>query len=229
MTTRTIGLEIDVLAQARKRAAQFRQARQAEGTLVVHLMSSPGAGKTSLLEATARRWQGVHSLAVLVGDLATERDAVRLRPWAPAAQLTTGGACHLELPLVERAYRQLSGGPFEYLFIEDVGNLVCPASHDLGHHLRVILLSTPEGDDKAGKYPKAFRTSQVLVVTKTDLVPHVPFSVDDAVADARQIQPQLICLSLSALTGEGVPAWLQLLEEFRHRLVEAPHEPRAGC
>src|SRR5262249_4387846 len=146
-------------------------------------------------EATARHWAG-RRLAVLVGDVATERDCQRLLPLAPAVQITTGGACHLELPLVERALGQLGRSDLEFLFIEDVGNLVCPACHDVGQHLRVVLLSVTEGDDKPAKYPRAFRTAQALVLTKLDLLPHVPFAPEAAERDARAIQPDLEVLAV---------------------------------
>lgn len=209
----------EVQAEARATAAEFRAARTASGTLVVNLISSPGAGKTSLLEATARHWQGERSLAVLVGDIATDRDAQRLAPWAPVVQLTTGGACHLEIPLVERAFDQLGGAPLDYLFVENVGNLVCPASFDLGEHLRVVMLSVTEGDDKPAKYPKAFRTSQGLLINKLDLLPFVPFSVEAAAADARSIAPELTVLPVCARTGEGLAGWWEFLEQQRSRLL----------
>src|SRR5262249_15310630 len=157
--------------------------------LVVQLISSPGSGKTALLEATARHWGTTRRMAVLVGDIETDRDAQRLAPLVPTVQITTGGACHLELPLVERAFRRLPDVPADFLFIEDVGNLVCPASHDVGCHVRVLLLSVTEGDDKPGKYPKAFRISDALIVSKLDLLLHVPFSVEAAAKDAHLIQP----------------------------------------
>jgi hydrogenase nickel incorporation protein HypB len=215
----TVRVDRDVNAAPRGRAAELRQEWTRQGTLVVNVLSSPGAGKTSLLEATARHWRGRHTMQVLVGDLATDRDAQRLAPWAPAVQLTTGGACHLELPLVERGLRELPDERCEFLFIENVGNLVCPASHDLGEHVRVLLLSTTEGDDKPGKYPKAFRTSQMLVISKTDLLPYVPFSVEAACEDARLIQPDLECVSVCARTGKGVSDWCEALERRRERLL----------
>jgi hydrogenase nickel incorporation protein HypB len=160
-------------------------------------------------------------LGVLVGDVETDRDAQRLAPFAPTVQITTGGACHLEIPLVERAYSKFKNARFDYLFIEDVGNLVCPASHDLGEHLRVILVSSTEGDDKPGKYPKAFRTSDVLVITKADLLRHVPFSVQQAEDDAHRIQPALKTFTLSAQTEEGVAEWCAFLERELDRLRTA--------
>jgi hydrogenase nickel incorporation protein HypB len=210
----------DVLTTAREEAAEFRARMTRRGTLVVNLISSPGAGKTSLIAATARHWAGAHSLAILTGDIATERDAERLRPWAPVVQLTTGGACHLEWPLVERGWQALGEPDVAFLFVENVGNLVCPASHDLGEHLRAIVLSTTEGDDKPAKYPKAFRTSQVLVINKIDLLGHVPFSVEAARADACSIQPDLAVLPVSAWRGEGIANWCEFLTKARERLNE---------
>ena len=219
MTERKIECHNDILARKREQATHFRELRGHEGTLVVQLMSSPGAGKTTLLEETARRFNGSATMAVLVGDLATTRDADRLRRFVPTSQLTTGGACHLEMSLVQSGFNLLAGEPVDFLFIEDVGNLVCPASHDVGQHLRVTLLSVTEGDDKAAKYPKAFRTSQALIITKLDLLPYVPFSVDLALKDARSIQPKLESLALCATTGEGMDAWIAYLRLMRNTLV----------
>ena len=218
MTYRNITVARDVQAVAKQSAAEARERFTRQGTLVVNLLSSPGSGKTSLLQATARHWQGQRSMAVLVGDIATDRDAQRLTPLVPAVQLTTGGACHLDLALVQRGWEALAVPEVEFLFIENVGNLVCPASHDLGEHLRVIVLSVPEGDDKPAKYPKAFRTSQVLVINKTDLLPYVPFSIDQAIEDARLIQPRLEVFATSALHDTGIEAWCEYLEQARERL-----------
>ena len=212
---RVIVVERNVQSSARASAEDFRRQRTSAGTLVVNLVSSPGAGKTSLLQATARHWAGLYRLAVLVGDLATDRDAQRLAPLVEVVQMTTGGACHLELPLVERAFGWLASPALDFLFIENVGNLVCPASHDLGEHLRVILLSTPEGDDKPGKYPKMFRGSDALVISKTDLLPHVPFSIESAAEDARLIRPDLPLFPVSSLDGNGLASWCHFLEEQR--------------
>ncbi|MFM7057277.1 MAG: hydrogenase nickel incorporation protein HypB [Planctomycetota bacterium] len=221
MATVTVSVQQDLLAEKKRLAGDFRAACAAAGTLVVNLVSSPGAGKTSLLQAIARHWSGRISAGVLVGDIATERDADRLRPLLPVRQLTTGGACHLDVGLVQRGLALLPEKPFDVLFIENVGNLVCPASHDLGEHLRVVLLSVPEGDDKPGKYPKMFRTSQALVITKTDLLPYVPFSPAAAIADARVIQPELQVFQLSALQGTGVEEWCEFLLDARRRFTAA--------
>jgi hydrogenase nickel incorporation protein HypB len=139
----------------------------------------------------------------------------------PAAQLTTGGACHLQLSLVRRGLQALGDPKVDFLFIENVGNLVCPASHDLGEHIRVVLLSVTEGDDKPGKYPKMFRSSQALVISKMDLLPHVPFRIDSAIADAHAIQPDLTPLYVSAITGDGIANWCQFLENSRKRLLQS--------
>lgn len=221
MTARTIEIRQDLQQAARAAAEELRRVMTRRGTLVVNIVSSPGAGKTSLLEATARHWPN-RRMAVLVGDLATDRDARRLQPYLPAVQLTTGGACHLELPLVHRGLEKLgtSQESLEFLFIENVGNLVCPASHDLGEHLRVVLLSTTEGDDKPGKYPKMFRTSQAMVVSKLDLLPHLPFSLEAVADDARQIQPELAVMPLSALSSVGIRQWLEYLDLQRQKMID---------
>ena len=212
---RTITVRRDVLATARADAEQQRGELARRGTCVINLLSSPGAGKTTLLQATARAWAGKRSMAVLVGDLETDRDAQRLAPLVPTAQLTTGGACHLELPLVQQGLAALGDPHVDFLFVENVGNLVCPASHDLAEHLRVVLISTTEGDDKPGKYPKMFRTSDAMLISKTDLLPHVPFSVDLVTADARRIQPQLDVMSVCALHGTGIDVWCDYLDKQR--------------
>lgn len=219
MQTKTIMVNQDILATTKQLAAVQKLEWTAQRTLAVNIVSSPGAGKTSLLQATAQHWQGRYQMAVLVGDLATDRDAERLRPWVPVEQLTTGGACHLELPLVRQGLARLPQTRWDFLFIENIGNLVCPASHDLGEHLRVVLLSTTEGDDKPGKYPKMFRTSQAMVISKTDLLPYVPFSVDAAVEDALLIQPAIRTISTSALHGTGIPEWCDFLETTRNTML----------
>lgn len=219
MNQRTIDVKQDIRSQRRAAADRFREQMQERGALVVRLLSSPGAGKTTLLERTAERLSGEFSVGILVGDVETERDAERLAPYAPTKQITTGGACHLELPLVEKALPSVCDGELDFLFIEDVGNLICPASHELGEHLRIIVLSTPEGDDKPGKYPKAFRTSQAVVISKLDLLPHVPFSVANAREDARAVQPELEVLTVAALHGEGVDNWCDFLISKRRQLL----------
>lgn len=219
MPETTIQVKRDIRAERRAAAEAFQRQMTTRGTLIVRLLSSPGAGKTTLLQKTAERLGREFSVGVLVGDVETERDAERLAPFAPTKQITTGGACHLELPLVERALPALGEQRLEFLFIEDVGNLICPASHELGEHVRVIVLSTTEGDDKPGKYPKAFRTSQVVVISKLDLLPHVPFSIDRATEDALTVQPDLTVLPVCALTSEGMDGWCEFLESRRRDAV----------
>jgi hydrogenase nickel incorporation protein HypB len=227
MSTKTVQVKLDIRAEHLAAANAFRHNMARQGTLVVRLLSSPGSGKTALLEKTAKWLRKSYTIGVMVGDVETDRDAQRLAPFAPTVQITTGGACHLEIPLVERASKKLDKPRLDFLFIEDVGNLVCPASHDLGEHLRVLLLSTTEGDDKPGKYPKAFRTSDVMVVTKTDLLPYVPFSVKRAGKDARRVQPAIKIFMLSAHSGDGVAQWCAFLERERKRLQAASNADAA--
>ncbi len=228
MTTQTIPVGKDLLSPAKQAALELRAEFTRRGIFIVNIVSSPGAGKTSLLEATAKHWADKGKMSVLVGDLATDRDAQRLAPLAPTVQLTTGGACHLEMPLIRKGLDQLGAVDTDFLFIENIGNLVCPASHDLGEHLRVVVLSTTEGDDKPGKYPKMFRTSQVLVITKADLLPYVPFSVEAAIADARLIQPNLQAVSVCARDGCGIAEWCALLDAARNQML-AERDKNAIC
>ncbi len=229
MNEQTIPVRRDVRAERRAAALRFQQTMAARGTFIVRLLSSPGSGKTLLLEKTTARLAPCYRVGVLVGDVETTRDAERLAPYAPSVQITTGGACHLELHLVERQLPELGDGPLDFLFIEDVGNLICPASHELGEHVRVIVLSTTEGDDKPGKYPKAFRTSQVTVISKLDLLPYVPFSVERAMEDARLVQPEMTFFPLSAWTDDGLEAWLEFLTTQRSQMLEqAALEPPVG-
>jgi hydrogenase nickel incorporation protein HypB len=232
MAGKTIQVKRDIRAEQLAAANAFRHTMAEQGTLVVRLMSSPGSGKTALLEKTAEVFGQSLNVGVMVGDVETDRDAQRLAPFAPVVQITTGGACHLEIPLVIRAMSQFKKHVFDILFIEDVGNLVCPASHDLGEHLRVLLLSTTEGDDKPGKYPKAFRTSDVLIITKSDLLPYVPFSVKAAEKDARRIQPGLKLFTVSAQKSDGLEKWCDFLRREHRRLLatrkmETPRSNRA--
>lgn len=219
MTTETISVERDIRSQRREEAARWRQSLTERGILCVNVISSPGAGKTSLFQATARHWQNRHRVAVLVGDIATDRDAQRLAPLVPVHQLTTGGACHLELPLIQQGFREVDHPDLEYLLIENIGNLVCPASHDLGEHIRIVVLSVTEGDDKPGKYPKAFRTSQACVISKCDLLPYVPFDWNAVTADVSQVHDGIPVMGVSSLNGTGVDAWCAFLEQQRARLL----------
>ncbi len=211
----------DILGTNQKIAGEIRAACAKKGILVVNLMSSPGSGKTTLLESLAGRFKDRLRMAVIEGDIETERDAERIRAKGiPAWQITTGGACHLEARMVARLLPAL-GAAVDILFIENVGNLVCPAGYDLGESLRIVLLSAPEGDDKPKKYPKVFRTAQVLLLTKADLLPHLPFDVQRAQAEALEINPRLRVFVLSAVTGEGLDAFADFLAAERARMRNA--------
>ena len=187
-----------------------------KGIYVMNLISSPGSGKTTLLEKTIEAIKDEISIGVLEGDIETDLDAERIRAkGVPAVQLTTGGACHLESPLVHKGFHelehQLGGKKLDLLFIENVGNLVCPSFFDLGEHIRVVLISIPEGHDKPLKYPKALRTSSVLMISKSDLVPYFNFDIEKAKKDALAINPSLKIFVTSATTGEGIDEWLKFL------------------
>jgi hydrogenase nickel incorporation protein HypB len=217
--SRVITVRRDVQTAAQGAAESFRQRMTERGTLVVNVLSSPGSGKTSLLATTADELRDRFRAAVLVGDIATDRDAHRLSEHVPAVQLTTGGACHLEFPLIEQGWQALGEPAVEFLFLENIGNLVCPASHDLGEHLRVLLLSTTEGDDKPAKYPKAFRTSHAMVVSKIDLLPYVPFEIAKAVDDACSIRPDLAVFPVSTRPPTGLTPWCEYLVDQRRRML----------
>lgn len=179
--------------------------------VAINLMSSPGAGKTSLLEATIDRLAQNRRMGVVEGDLETERDAQRIRSkGVPAIQITTGNACHLDAHLVHAALHQLDLDAIDILFIENVGNLVCPASFDLGQHLNVTLLSVTEGDDKPAKYPVMFRQTDAMLISKIDLLPHLTdFDPQQAELHLRQLANPAQVMRLSAQTGEGLEAWCQ--------------------
>ena len=207
-----VEVQKSALAANQETAGALRARFAAAGTLVVNLISSPGSGKTTLLEATVQRLRGRASMAALEGDIATERDADRLRrAGIPAHQILTGGACHLDARQVDRALAEHLRGHADILFIENVGNLICPTSYDLGEDFKVALLSVPEGEDKPFKYPAIFARSEVTVITKCDLLPHVPFKLDEAKGQLAALRPDGACLVTSATTGEGLDAWCDLL------------------
>jgi hydrogenase nickel incorporation protein HypB len=184
------------------------------GLLAINLMSGPGSGKTTLLEATAKAAD--FRFGVIEGDLETERDADRLRAVGVRAyQIVTGTSCHLNAKMVQKAISKLGLDELDVLFVENVGNLVCPASHDLGTHLNVVLLSTPEGDDKVLKYPVMFRKADLVLVTKADLAKHFDFDIEKVRQEVSQLKPGTKTLALSAKQGEGVEAWLQFIAQHR--------------
>lgn len=221
MTRKDVLVLEDLLGTNKQIAAEIRRKLGERGILAVNLLSSPGSGKTTLLEALAERLKNHFRLAVIEGDIETERDAERIRrKGIPAWQITTGGACHLEAKMVGPVLAEVPAD-IDFLFIENVGNLVCPAGYDLGENLRCVLLSAPEGDDKPAKYPRAFLTADVLVLTKIDLVPYLPFDPGKAAGEALAINPRLSVFRVSALRGEG-------MDELAAFFVGALEKGRSG-
>ncbi|MDJ0957214.1 MAG: hydrogenase nickel incorporation protein HypB [Arenicellales bacterium] len=205
----------DLLHENDHQARHNREHFDQHDVLAINLMSSPGAGKTRLLEATIDRLAHDKQIGVVEGDLETERDAQRIRSkGVPAVQITTGSACHLDAHLVHEALHQLDLAAIDFLFIENVGNLVCPASFDLGQHLNVTLLSVTEGDDKPAKYPVMFRQTDLMLISKIDLLPHLTdFDPRQAELHLRQLANPAQTICLSAQTGEGLDAWCQWVGE----------------
>jgi hydrogenase nickel incorporation protein HypB len=221
MSTKTISVVRDLLATNKQAAGAIRQELRSRGILCVNLLSSPGSGKTTLLESLAGRFEGRYRMAVIEGDIETERDAERIRARGiPAWQITTGGACHLEAKMVGKVLGEVPAA-IDLLFIENVGNLVCPASYDLGEEIRCVLLSSPEGDDKPAKYPQAFLSADCLILTKSDLVPYLPFDPAKAAAEALAIKPGLRVFTVSALRNEGMDALAAYFAEALARLRSA--------
>jgi hydrogenase nickel incorporation protein HypB len=184
------------------------------GILAVNLMSSPGAGKTSLLEKTIELLKDKYRIGVIEGDLETERDAQRVREkGAYAYQITTGQTCHLDAFMVHKGLHHLPLEELDIVFVENVGNLVCPASFDVGTHLNVVLLSVPEGDDKPAKYPVMFEKADLLLITKVDLLPYFDFDVDRCVKEFKEINPKADVILLSVKTGEGLNRWINWLTQ----------------
>ena len=207
-------------------AEQIRKRVNERGILLINITSSPGSGKTTLLQETARRLGDRLNVKVLVGDLETERDADRLREVGlDARQIVTGGICHLEAQMVWQGMETLDLDGVDVLIIENVGNLVCPAAFDLGEDFRVTLIAVTEGDDKPKKYPRMFLTSEVMVVSKCDLLPYLPFSVEAVIADARDINPDIEVLEVSSLKGDGMDAWCEWLIAHAARKREAHLKP----
>jgi hydrogenase nickel incorporation protein HypB len=215
MAVRTIEVRERVMARNDERAAAVRERLERAGVVAFNLVSSPGSGKTSLLERTLDRVGEELDVAVVTGDVQTQNDADRLarRTTRLVQAVVTGGACHLDALQVETALGSLDLERTRLLFIENVGNLVCPASWDLGEHAKVVVFSVTEGEDKPVKYPKMFQQSRYAVLNKIDLLPHLEFSIDEAVANARRVNPELRFFLTSALTGEGMDQWYEFLRE----------------
>src|SRR5271157_2056092 len=217
MTTRIVELRRGILKKNDELAAGLRNRYTAAGVLVLNLVSSPGTGKTAFLERTLRelRERGAHA-AALVGDLETDNDARRLAAsGAPVRQINTHGICHLEAEMIGRHLEGWEMGALDYLFIENVGNLVCPSSYDLGEKVRVALLSVTEGEDKPLKYPTMFNSADAAVVTKMDIAGAVGFDRETALKNINEIRPGIRIFETSAKTGAGLQEWLGYLEEAR--------------
>jgi hydrogenase nickel incorporation protein HypB len=203
-----VPLERKVLSENDRIAADLRERFRANGVLCLNLISSPGSGKTTLLERTLEGFGRDTRVAVLTGDIQTDNDAARLARYGfPVKQITTGGTCHLDARMIERALQDWRLEDLDILFIENVGNLVCPASYDLGEAAKIVLLSVTEGEDKPLKYPSIFFKSALLVLTKLDLLPHVPFNLSAAEENARRVHPEIEILKVSCLTGAGMAEW----------------------
>ncbi|WP_428420367.1 hydrogenase nickel incorporation protein HypB [Methylibium sp.] len=212
--TQTIALEAAVLGKNQALAERNRGWLAGRGVLALNLMSSPGAGKTTLLERCIRDLQGQVGIAVVEGDQATENDAERIRATGAAAvQVNTGTGCHLEADMLQRALQLLQPLPGSVLMIENVGNLVCPALFDLGEQARVVIFSVTEGEDKPLKYPHMFKAADVLLLSKTDLLPHLRVDLRRMVDNALRINPRLKIFPVSAYSGEGLDAWYGWLRD----------------
>jgi hydrogenase nickel incorporation protein HypB len=180
--------------------------------LVINVCSSPGSGKTTLMQETGKRLSDKLNMAVLVGDPETDRDAVRMKEVGiNALQIVTGGMCHIEAQMILQALDHIDLTGVDLLFIENVGNLVCPAAFDLGEDIRVTVLAATEGDDKPKKYPRMFLTSELMVISKADLLPYVPFSVEAVTQDAREVNPTIEVMTISSLKGDGLDEWCDWL------------------
>ena len=232
--SRMVQIEQDILAKNDSFAARNRERLAERGIFALNLVSSPGSGKTTLLCRTISML-GEQSVAVIEGDQQTSNDAERIRATgAPAVQINTGKGCHLDAHMVGRAMDQLELGEGSLLLIENVGNLVCPAGFDLGEAHKVAILSVTEGEDKPLKYPHMFRAASLMILNKTDLLPHLDFDVDAAIGYARRVNPTIQVMQLSARTGEGMAQWIEFLHAGVQNAVSAQQDrvqdaAPAGC
>ncbi len=212
----TVQVEKKVLNENAKIAAGLREQFESAHVVVVNLISSPGSGKTRLLERTLELLPKGTRAAVLTGDIQTEKDAERLARFGyPVRQITTGGTCHLDASMVRRHLDGWNVADLDFLFIENVGNLVCPSSYDLGEEAKVVLLSVTEGEEKPLKYPSIFFKSKLILITKTDLLPYVPFDMRQAKDNARQINATADIVEVSCQTDAGLSHWLEWLQSRR--------------
>jgi len=215
-SARLLSVERDLLEKNTRYASINRATLKKNNTLALNLVSSPGSGKTTLLTETIQRLNQPANIAVIEGDQQTENDARRIRQTGvEAIQINTGKGCHLDAHAVGHALGDLPSSDIRYLFIENVGNLVCPAAFDLGEHAKVLVLSVTEGDDKPLKYPDMFAAASLLLINKIDLLPYVNFDVDRCVEFARRINPDIQIIELSATTGAGMHDWLAWLKTYQ--------------
>lgn len=210
-----IKLERKILSRNDRVAAEIRELFRSRGIAVLNMVSSPGSGKTSLLEKTLGGLSAELRIAVIEGDIQTENDARRIAvTGVPVHQINTGGACHLEAEMIRDSLDHFDLDDLDLLIIENVGNLVCPSAFDLGEGARIALISVTEGDDKPLKYPAMFHTANVMVINKMDLLPYTDFSVDEVIRNARSLNPDARILKTSCRTGEGLAAWSDFVREF---------------
>ena len=215
-------VERQILKKNDEIAAENRRLFQEHSILVLNLLSSPGSGKTTLLEKTLEALSPTHRIAVVEGDVQTDNDARRIAQFGvPVVQVVTRGGCHLEAALVQEAIQKIPLPDVEILFIENVGNLVCPANYDLGEDAKIVIMSVTEGEDKPLKYPPMFRVAQLCIFNKIDLLPYVDFQLEKSKEYAQHINPQLAFLEVSAKTGEGMSRWFQWVEDARQKKAES--------
>lgn len=210
---KTVEVITKILDANDKQAESNRRHFDEHGILAVNLMSSPGAGKTTLLEKTIEALNDELKIGVIEGDLETNRDAERIKAkGVPAYQITTGQACHLDAFMVHEGIHHMPLEQLDIVFVENVGNLVCPASYDIGTHFNVVLLSVPEGDDKPAKYPVMFKSADLLLITKIDLLPYFDFNIEKAIEETRKLNPKVDVILISTKTGEGMDKWINYLK-----------------
>ena len=221
-----VEIEKKVLNENQLLAEQLRERYRANGVCCVNLISAPGSGKTLLLERTLERLSPSTRVAVLTGDLQTENDAKRLARFGfPVKQIITGGTCHLDAKMIGKHLEGWKLEDLDFVIVENVGNLVCPSSYDLGEECKIVLLSTTEGEDKPLKYPSIFAKSALMVLTKIDLLPYVPFNAQLARENARRVNPQIEIIDVSSTTGEGLERWMDwLLRRQQSKHLPAPIE-----
>ncbi len=210
-----IDLKQEIMVSNDQSAAQIRRFLQEQQLKLINLMGSPGCGKTSLLLQTIAHWPNLQELAVIEGDIDSLVDSEKIQAaGALALQINTGGACHLDAEVVQKALESLPCSELKLIFVENIGNLVCPAEFDIGENLKVMILSVPEGDDKILKYPLMFTVADVLIINKIDYLPEQDFSISRLKERAGILNPQLKILEVSSKTGQGIAAWIDYLQDY---------------